>query len=1714
MKRKSTLTHTAKSLLAVVAMALTSLSASAEYVKLTALSGSNDVNGGEGCGKLVDGVYTSKWGQSTDFDAEPAEDDKTNGRRWVIVKADKAFTPENYFLITGNDTNGDQARNWKNWTIKGANFEKDEDATRDASAWTVIDKREDAFVSIANFGVTSFTMNDNETLAKYDGTPYKYYMIEVTAMKEPGDHYMQMSEFGFGTYAEFQTWVEIQAADPTKPLTYAIIDGDRNNNDGESLSKLFDGNKGTKWGNGFNAKSFGSTSGGAFFIVKTSRAIAPTYYKLVTGTDNESWNHRNWKSWQIYGIAAADVTNDRPERASDKWVMLDRKLDISEEVLPDKNMYTVIFNLSEESTEKYQYFKVEIDEIMSGGGYMQMSEFSLGDEYTIAVDRKAILDEYSYDPNQFAEKTLLDKFGQTVEEIENCNDPVALDELNKTIGTLSEQIAVSAENYAELTSVRNQAIASLNDDNLTDAATAYMNVWVSETAEQAPNSDYPVGNFAYIKANRQLTGAEAIAEAKRVNEYILANLKTADDPIYTTYETIIDANGFNDSEMGHSLIDGDRESTKWCANTGHKPWRLVFKSGEPIKPTYYGLVTGGDTQQNPSRNWKTWKIWAANFDSDEDVTEESDKWVLIDEKTNVGSDVLKALNVYESYLNFSIGCTEKYQYFKLVIEASGGDLIQMNELTFYNYSNLSEYREMFVDEINLAMEDAGVSIDESTIAYKPYLDEFNEKFAQLKSTSDAPLLMTLKNRLVELISAIAESIATYEDYMAVVDAFDPAAFAEYEKVAAWAEGYANDNVAPNAIYVRGTSHYILDNKQLTNSEIQDEIKYINSMIAAAENPEEAGYIVLGGHTVNGWGDGHYSQLVDNIIREPVLNDNGEQVVNAYGELMFATKWGGDASSIGDTYVIFRTIDAVNPYFYTLTTGGDTYTYQGRNWKTWEIYGANFEGDGEATKDAEGWVLVDRKENVGKNRLHPESMTASYFGFSSETTVPYTYYKVVVYAAFSGNAIQMQELRFGTEEEFDEIKQDYTDQANEFDYNVLAQKALIDKYESLIEDISEAVNMEVLFRIHDSLDSLRTSITESAAQYKAFQNIVEANKAYLNENMLTESEYLTLFNSYLNDIVEPSDDVFPNGSAAYIVNEHVLADSVLVKEQSFMESLKAAAVAAGYGKGMDISSLIVNRTMGEKAQDLTEGGIELTGWNGVAYRTATTVDADGNSMSSAEFCNAPASKYDISQTLTNLLNGYYKVTLNAAFRPNGNINSFNYNAYAYANDTKSFIPAVREYMTEGEEGAWINEGNVYPDKPIYACDVDPSLEEDSTIVGYVVWGCEGSNNAFLSGRYAMTLVAKVTDGTLKIGLANDGTTKGGDWTCAGNFGLVYLGEEEADAADALKLASECNDARTDILEAYEPVSAFETESDYSAAPGFAAAEKAILANNKGKATYEAVEAISAAVKSIGDTKKAYTALVGIKDAVNEKWINVAYNGDAEEQVYGIVELLNEGSYENAEAATKAGADLVAQFPDYLAVSTENANLVVDMTDDSFSYSIIADAVRNPMIILGGSDGYGLYNGIDKKVVKEATLTFDYTSSAALNSKFYIGKDADDTKRVDKALEAATAPTTVTIDVTEAVKAWDFFASANDLVRWQLASGECNAEVTLKNIRINVTIADTVPGDVNGDGAVTIQDVVAVLEMMVADSTDLSGDVNGDGAVTIQDVVAVLEIMAAN
>jgi len=1691
MKRFFTSSGTLWSCLFAMAMMVTAQSARAEYVKLTALSGTGGT-GGEGYASLVDAKVDTKMGHS--FDPTNPERDKA----WIVVKAEKAVVPERYFLVTGSDTGtyaegGQATRNWKHWKIYGANFEDESLAVRgnvddpEATGWTLIDEQDGTPLPVENSAPCNVEFSESPT------TAYQYYWIEILESVKGSDIWLQMAEWGLGTYGEFQKYVEEQESQGTstdEPVNYNIIAGDRNNGDGESLDKLFDGKIDTKWGNGLTAKNYGETTNGAYFIVKTSRAMVPTYYKLVTGTDNASWKHRNWNTWQIYGMAKADVpSSGKPDRASDKWVLLDKKDNISEEVLPDKNMFTVIFNLSEQNSTAYQYFKVEIDKTM-GDGYMQMSEFSLGDFYTLAIDRNAILDELGFDPDVFAEKALIDSLAGVVEDVKACADPIELGKLNASIDEFKNKLTTSTGQYAELGTARNQAINLIAEDNLKDAAMQYAQAWISETEVIAPNNSYPVGNYAYLKANRQITGAEALAEAKRFSEYLIANVKVVDDPITATYEALSGSGGFNGEGHG-MLIDGDRDNTKWCSNS--LPGWMIFKTSVPIKPTYYGLVTGGDTDSFKDRNWRSWKIYAANFDSDEEATLESDKWVLIDDKKDVGTDILKTTNKYESYINLSIGCTEAYQYFMLKDVTAWGGLMQMNEFTFYNQGNLAEKRTEFLAEFD------GYDPDAET-AYQGYIDNYKQKLQVAQNATNPSDVMKAVNDLRDAQKDIEESAAKYLDLETWVDELIGAGPAS-EELEDWFNGYTTENIAPNNVYINGTYAYILEHRQLDNAAIgqasstyldgeqklrynnpSGEIGYIQSMINAAN---EGHYITLGGHTDGEWGDGHYSHLIDGIAQNSTeIDPNTEKPI-------VATKWGGSASDKGDSYIIFRTAGKTNPFFYTLTTGNDTGTYQDRNWGTWYIYGANFEGDAQATKDAEGWVLIDSKENIGKDRLHPVDSQPSYFGFSSETTDEYTYYKVVVTKAFKGDAIQMNELHFGTAEEFDVIKDEYQNAAYEFDTdNIIAEQTLINKYLAAVAAIDDCANMEALFRANYALETLRDSIKTSAAAYEKYQAAVEDAKQFLEDNPLSDSDAKDVFVTYLSDENGPS-EAYPNGGAAYILDEHLLADSVVLGEIEFLETLKSAAVAKGYGPGTDISSLIVNRTFAKAGETLKDKdgnniGRQAEGWNGYIFRTATD---DEGKLYAAEFCNE-VSKFDINQTLKDLKNGYYKVTLNAGFRAQGDLLSYNYSAMAYANDTKTFVPVVREYAVEDSLDSW--QGTT-ADKRIES-------EDKSILYGWGIWGCEGAAYAFTQGRYAITMVAKVTDGTLTIGVKNEGTLNGGDWMAAGNFGLVYLGEEAS--AEAIAEAAAYNGERatvlTDVENYYIPGDAYTLE-EFKAAPDFAAAQRIALASVASSSTVEQLVADGELFAAINATKAALYKLLFYNDAVSVKWSEFSDACKVDIDTQATADNVANGEYD-AEAAEKALSELLAKYPDYLNIFDNrltNATLV--KTDgEPFSFEFTATSDKP----VSANFSAAMY---DELKDNETILEFEYKSDVALTDvKVSNLASQDETDLIIGTLEPTSEFKKISLDVKKLdVK------KAQEMTLKYNAGGKDNVLYVRNVIFVENPAAD---GDLNGDGKVTASDIQVVLNAMTDDVYEKAYDLNDDGKLTASDIQVILNIIA--
>lgn len=1705
----------------VTLMMTAAQSARAEYIQLTPIDGmlsygQSDVSHKESYAKLVDTKIDTKWGgwfdaNLSDEDSWPINTDNSANKMYIIVKAEKPVVPDFYFLVTANDTGKHPGRNWASWKIYAGNFENDAYAVREGEGWTLVDDKQDEPLPAANFAPVNLEFSVVST------TAYQYYWIEIEQSVEGAEVYLQMSEWGLGTYSDLEAylkWKEEQGTSTDEPVSFFNI-ANSGGYDSEGGANLLDGDSGSKWCCGFTGRNKGETSNGAYIIFKASRAMAPAYYILTTAGDTGSYPDRNWKQWQIYGMNAADQAD--VTRESDAWVLLDDKANIPTgngmNELPAANYMSSFFTFSEENTTEYRYFKVELDQI-KGGGTMQMADMILGDTYTVILDRDNIANaaEANFNPDLFAEKALLDQMEATTAQVRACSDPVELGNLRAAVDNLTDAINASVANYAELITASNQAINAIDGGELSDEAVAYLNGWIGQTVIE-PSEDYPVGNLAYIKANRQLTGAQAVKEANRINSYIINN-SAIPDPINATYTHIAGSGGFGgeDDSMLYDGIayGGQGVATKWCTNS--LPAWTIFKADEPIQPTYYGLVTGGDTHSYPGRNWKNWKIWGANFDTEISKEDEgfdpaalrnSDAWVLIDDKNNIGADILHTDNEFESYIYLSEGCKVPYKYFKIEVTAAvSGDLIQMNEFTFYNTGNLMEYREEFASQFE------GYNPAER-VAYKGFIDEYNEKHQELETTVNAPDVMKLKNELVDLQNKIKESGDLYEKYDSVYTEVVGADIAS-PSMSAWQTAYTSENIAPCAKYIRGTHAYIVNEETnegaLTNEELQAEMDYLGWIIQATDPNNECYYILLGGHTVAQFGDGFYGNLIDGIaLNKTVIDEEtGEE------KEVKATKWGGNADEGGDTYIIFRTQDKTSPFFYTLTTGNDVQKYPSRNWGTWYIYAANFEGDGEATKDAEGWVLIDKKEDIGQDRLHAVNAQPSYFGFSEEQG-EYLYYKVVVTKAYKGSQIQMNELYFGTPEEFEALKDQYTVAANEFDADKYrAQQELINEYKATVPEIEGCANMEELFAVNYKLETLRDAIEASAALYDKLE-AEAAELATLCES-LTDSEAKDVLLGYITGEAAAPSDAYPNGNVAYILDEHVLNDSILNGELEFMESMKVAAVAVGYGEGMDITCLIVNPTFkkaGNPNEPDKKGDLEAEGWNGVIYRTGTS-SAD-NEIYAAEFVNENKT-FDVNQTLKDLKNGYYKVTLNAAYRANGDekLLSYNYAAMAYANDVQTYFPVILEGAVDSVD-AW--RGTI-ADHKIYNAD-------SSEVLGWGIWGSEGAAYAFAQGRYAITLVAKVTDGTLTLGVKNEGT-QGSEWAAVGNFGLVYLGE---DAAEALEEAKEYANDRiiglTENYHVYDP-EAGDAEADYPGMANFSAAERTALNENVNAEafTFDNLKAIGEIMESIYNTKKGYATLFDATTKVYVKWCdgNHDLDGLAEEAVYATRESLSEGVYANAEAALAAKAELFAEFPDYLEV-TAQSNSVMGVDElESFTFDISTEGTR-PWI-----DLKNIYEPLaeDKQII-----AFDYKSEQDLENGMVMYNTPLLTTEVKENLDkipAADEWTTVYINVSKGVSKLGFGSGVDHGIRWYINYDAAAQEALALNVRKFRFITKAqmkaeggkplngTEGDVNGDGAVDVADATFILNLMADENNDPAGDVNGDGSVDVADYTYVLNLMA--
>ena len=1451
--------------LAAVAMMLTAQSAFA--VSYTALSGSGGEGRGEGYQALVDGDMQTKWGQG--FTTGETE-------AYVIFKADKAIVPSNYCLIIANDTQTNTGRNWQSWNVYAANFESDAEAVRGAAGWVLVDKKENELVPTENFAAVDYSTSEGITEA------FTYFMVEVTATVQTTEVYMQMGEFAWGTSYEFFN---------NGPISYFVLDGDRNNGDGEGLPKMFDGKYNTKWGNG---QTEGTPQ---FAIFKTTRPVAPSYYCLVTGGDNASWNHRNWRDWEIWAMNT-DNEND-VTRESDKWVLIDKRENVTEDILPDFNSYEVFFTPTQEITEAYTYFKIEIYAIMSGGGYMQMSEFFLGDPGSLEYDAQKHYDQVAMDLSKPMQKSLAAEYKAKIMGILSATDIFTIDRLTKECKEAQAAVKSSINAYDSYINIVNQLRNHYeNHTCITGEGRTIVGNYLDTNA--APSDTYPNGTYAYIIENG-LLDVEGINNEGTFVNMMLEKYATdlTEGAIDVTYEALDGTGGFA-NESHFNLVDGDDQS-KWCSNAGD--YWVTIRASEPILPTYYRLVTGNDTGSNPDRNWKTWKIYGANFATDDDCERESEEWVLLDSKSDVGRDQLPAANFATAFFYMSNPSSTPYQYFKIEISDPTG-LMQMGEFSFGNGANFILARQEFYDEF-ADQDPTGL------IACKKYIEDYKTNLNKLLTTASIVELSGLYNVLNTLLSNIKTSEELYEEYdLAVEEVRAAMAYMSPELEDYW-DAFMNDNIEPNEDYPYGSNQYILENLQVENSPLSSYIAYLYDIAKAAL---EGGFCVISGN-METWGAGeNYTKLVD----------------KDYG-----TKWGGEIQKPDGSWVIFYTMEPTQPLFYKLTTGGDTEAYSNRNWKNWQIYGGNFEKDTEATFDAEGWVLLDDREDIGQDRLPAANIYTVPFGFTEGVNEEYKYFKVVVTAAYSGTSIQMTELEFGTEDELEAIRDEYLAEIESMSIeDVIAADSLINAYYDAEDDIYTATDIEQIYLDYQTMVNTYQKIQESAAVYEQYKEKAEALREAL--GTYDESAELNTLKSYLNEKVGAGEQ-FPNGSVATVLEEHLLDNDGVFAEIDFMNSLAAAALQKGYAAGADITAMVVNPSFGQGAE----------GWNGEIFASSYNAEY---TMSAAEFCN-DQSKFHVYQTLTGLKNGYYLVGFNGGFRPANDFYGHNYAPILYANDNVTYIKADLDDMIPVEEAidrvnCWL--GSSIPDRAILS-----ENGEGSDTLGYVLHGVQSCCYAFQAGRYQNFVVAQVTDGTLTFGVKNEGTQAGGDWTGLGNATVKFLGDLDSDAAaEALDLTLACEAVLVDALNKYE---GFFENADYKVKPFVNEAALKTLKSNMdsnpstGAAKYNVIVSNSECFKEIYAAKNAYVKSMEAMMTVQNKWdAHYELMADADAKAYDdAVWAVLDGSMGqfSSEEALKAADDIKAAYPCYIDLDPAKSKGSLEITETApFEYELTADGNR--------------------------------------------------------------------------------------------------------------------------------------------------------------------------
>ena len=348
-----------------------------------------------------------------------------------------------------------------------------------------------------------------------------------------------------------------------------------------------------------------------------------------------------------------------------------------------------------------------------------------------------------------------------------------------------------------------------------------------------------------------------------------------------------------------------------------------------------------------------------------------------------------------------------------------------------------------------------------------------------------------------------------------------------------------------------------------------------------------------------------------------------------------------------------------------------------------------------------------------------------------------------------------------------------------------QVSLKEAYNEAKDAIANASTLEEIMAVSDVLARTPNLIRRSHLAYEAYKEAIDALREEREGRDDLNGPAAELFDSYLEEDVEPSEDL-PNGSYLNIIDNRTLSEEELTAELAFARQLYENAIMTSITEGSDVSNIIKNAGFDE--DDSFKDWVTVRTYeSSVGYNFSCNTGFPDIYPVAGSWNTA----FNVSQYIVaDIPDGIYELEAPAFYRPGGNLegdvlgNDY-VPADLFINDFYTPIMNIyagRVLYEDAQNGV---NGRFDPNDPNipHAGEATDSYEFDTGVDGYVPEKRQACSFAFAGGRYVNNVYGIVQGGTLTLGIRNTGKP----WyesgmTMWGKFKLTYRGySEEAIAA---------------------------------------------------------------------------------------------------------------------------------------------------------------------------------------------------------------------------------------------------------------------------------------------------------------------------------------------